>query len=157
MIHYLEGDATQPQGDGFKIIAHVCNNVGAWGAGFVLALSKRWKAPEVAYRYWASQLHGQRMPLGEIQTVLAEADIAVVNMIAQRGIGRTAEGIPLQYLALDICLEKLAKHAKQLGASIHMPRIGCGLAGGDWADVERLINSRLGEVEVYVYDLPKDK
>jgi len=37
-----------------------------------------------------------------------------------------------------------------------MPRIGCGLAGGDWSRVEEIINEVLIEagVEVYVYDLP---
>jgi hypothetical protein len=27
-IKYLKGDATGPQGDGLKIICHVCNDVG---------------------------------------------------------------------------------------------------------------------------------
>jgi hypothetical protein len=40
-IQYIAGDATAPIGDGNKIIAHVCNDIGAWGAGFVLAISKR--------------------------------------------------------------------------------------------------------------------
>jgi len=49
-IHYVQGDATQPQGDGPQIIAYVCNDIGRWGKGFVLALSKRWKEPEHAYK-----------------------------------------------------------------------------------------------------------
>jgi O-acetyl-ADP-ribose deacetylase (regulator of RNase III) len=48
------GDATAPEGDGAKIIAHVCNDIGAWGKGFVLALSRHWSAPEEAFRKWAS-------------------------------------------------------------------------------------------------------
>src|SRR5262245_8320884 len=36
-ITYVKGDATSPQADGNKIIAHVCNDVGKWGKGFVLA------------------------------------------------------------------------------------------------------------------------
>ena len=44
-IQYRTGDATRPEGDGPKIIAHICNDVGAWGKGFVLALSKRWNTP----------------------------------------------------------------------------------------------------------------
>jgi len=36
MITYLVGDATQPQGEGVKVIAHICNDIGAWGAGFVI-------------------------------------------------------------------------------------------------------------------------
>ncbi|HJK89231.1 MAG TPA: hypothetical protein RMH85_21120 [Polyangiaceae bacterium LLY-WYZ-15_(1-7)] len=51
-IDYVVGDATRPGGDGPKIIVHVCNDVGGWGRGFVTALSKRWAAPEEAYRAW---------------------------------------------------------------------------------------------------------
>ena len=46
MIHYLKADATAPQTEGNIIITHICNDIGAWGKGFVLALSKRWKTPE---------------------------------------------------------------------------------------------------------------
>ena len=41
-INYVIGDATQPIGDGAKIIVHVCNDIGGWGRGFVLALTKKW-------------------------------------------------------------------------------------------------------------------
>ena len=33
-ITYLQGDATQPQASGIKIIVHVCNDLGGWGKGF---------------------------------------------------------------------------------------------------------------------------
>jgi hypothetical protein len=32
-LSYVEGDATDPIGDGPRIIAHVCNDVGAWAEG----------------------------------------------------------------------------------------------------------------------------
>jgi hypothetical protein len=35
---------------------------------------------------------------------------------------------------------------------VHAPRIGCGLGGGKWDQVEPLIQKMLGEVAVYVYD-----
>lgn len=35
MITYLTGDATKPRGNGRKIIAHVTNDEGAWGAGLL--------------------------------------------------------------------------------------------------------------------------
>ncbi len=40
-ISYLVGDATTPDTQGPKIISHICNDIGAWGKGFVLAISKR--------------------------------------------------------------------------------------------------------------------
>lgn len=52
-ISYVIGDATDPPRDRPGIIAHVCNDIGAWGKGFVLALSRRWKQPEQDFRAWA--------------------------------------------------------------------------------------------------------
>jgi hypothetical protein len=40
-IQYRIGDATAPTTDGNKFIAHICNDIGGWGKGFVLAISKR--------------------------------------------------------------------------------------------------------------------
>lgn len=51
-LTYQIGDATQPNGDGPRIIVHVCNDVGGWGKGFVVAVSKRWREPERRYRSW---------------------------------------------------------------------------------------------------------
>ncbi|WP_218034641.1 hypothetical protein [Acrocarpospora corrugata] len=51
-IHYLHGDATCPQAEGPKVIAHICHDQGGWGKGFVLAVSRRWPEPEAAYRRW---------------------------------------------------------------------------------------------------------
>src|SRR5262249_13954931 len=51
-IQYLQGDATSPQAKGDKIIAHICNDLGGWGKGFVLAVSRRWSEPEASYREW---------------------------------------------------------------------------------------------------------
>jgi len=156
VIHYLEGDATQPRGEGFKIIAHVCNDVGAWGAGFVLALSRRWKEPEMNYRYFHSQCPGGRLPLGRIQTTFVRPDLAVVSMIAMRGVGWRGGKSPLLYNALSDCLQAIWQIVGVRDASLHTPRIGCGLAGGEWPKVEALINRHLSDLPVYVYDLPKE-
>ena len=43
-IEYLKGDATSPVKEGNKIILHICNDIGGWGKGFVMAISKKWKA-----------------------------------------------------------------------------------------------------------------
>ncbi len=49
---YLQGDATSPQAKGPKVIAHICNDLGGWGKGFVVAISRRWPEPEREYRAW---------------------------------------------------------------------------------------------------------
>ncbi|MDU1892957.1 MAG: macro domain-containing protein [Dysgonomonas sp.] len=154
-IKYLKGDATSPQASGIKIIAHISNDIGGWGKGFVLAISKRWPEPEKAFRQWHRERAKNDFALGNIQIVQVETYIYVANMLGQRGIkmGRST-GVPVRYDAIESCLEKLAKEAVRLGASVHMPRIGCGLAGGKWSEIEPLIEKTLleNDIEVYIYD-----
>jgi len=153
MINYIKGDATIPHGSGKKIIVHVCNDAGGWGAGFVLAISKRWRDPETVYREAANK--GQ-LKLGEIQVVQVKSDLYVVNMIAQhKYYNELHNPQPLKEEALDVCLTKVAKLALAENASVHMPRIGCGLARGDWTKISEIIIHTLCEknVSVYVYDL----
>ncbi|NLO90025.1 MAG: macro domain-containing protein [Clostridia bacterium] len=156
-ICYLIGDATEPQGEGKKIIAHICNDVGEWGAGFVLALSKKWKEPEEDYINWYSGGRESGFELGRTRFVRVEDDIWVANMIAQRDIKPVGGIPPIRYEALKSCLKGVAEKALELSASVHMPRIGCGLAGGTWDKVEPIIINVLAKkgVPVYVYDLKK--
>lgn len=158
-ITYTKGDATHPQGDGKKIIAHICNDLGGWGKGFVLALSERSPLPEKAYRTWFREPDYEVEPfaLGSVQfTGYATPDTLVVNMIAQRGIRRSDTEPPaVDYAALRRCLDKAAYGAEALGASVHMPRIGCGPAGGRWDIIEPIITQSLitRGIPVTVYDL----
>lgn len=153
VIEYLKGDATKPVGHGHKIVAHVCNDEGKWGKGFVLSLRARWLEPEKAYRKWASA-HDHTFCLGQVQLVPVTPDITVANMVGQSGV-RIVNGVPpIRYDAIRECLKRVADIAVQSDASIHMPRIGCGLAGGLWQLVEHIINEELCNkgIRVYVYD-----
>jgi O-acetyl-ADP-ribose deacetylase (regulator of RNase III) len=171
MITYHKGDATRPQGTGNIFIVHVCNNVNAWGAGFVMALSKRWKEPERAYHAWAE--HGDLEPfeLGNVQCVLVsshtepmsevgcfvdtdkQSAIYVCNCIAQKGIGKQSDGIPFRHNAFEICLTKVASTVSKKGGKIVMPRVGCGLGGATWDTVEPIIERVCDGLTVEVYDL----
>lgn len=165
-LKYVTGDATIPESAGHRLIIHVCNSVGAWGAGFVLALSKRWKKTEEEYRRWfRSQTN---FNLGEIQAVNVQSDTTVVNMLAQHGIGIDEAGqIPLRYDALETCLDKVGELAVTSGSSIHAPRFGAGLSAGKtsgydpevWAKIENMIVDKLIRrgINVTIYDLPAEK
>jgi O-acetyl-ADP-ribose deacetylase (regulator of RNase III) len=166
-IRYVTGDATYPLGDGPKIIAHVVNDQGGWGRGFVVALSRRWSQPEEMYRMWAAM--PRPLPafaagglgsfeLGHVQYVDIEPDLKVANMLAQHGI-RHSSTAPraLDYEALARCLDDLTEAALMSGSSVHMPRIGTGLGGGLWSVIEEKIRDTLcfDGVPVTVYDLPE--
>ncbi|MEU6339775.1 macro domain-containing protein [Streptomyces sp. NPDC046977] len=153
-ITYVRGDATAPLGGGVKLIAHVCNDLGGWGKGFVLAVSARWAAPETAYRRWHRERATNDFGLGAVQFVEVGPALWVANMIGQHGIRRGSKGVPVRYEAIDAGLAAVADRAAGLGASVHMPRIGCGLAGGSWQRVEPMIEERLVRrgTAVTVYD-----
>jgi O-acetyl-ADP-ribose deacetylase (regulator of RNase III) len=150
----ISGDATQPTATRPKIIAHVCNDRGGWGRGFVAAVSRRWTAPEQAYRRWH---HADDFGLGAVQLVAVAADLWVANMVAQHGYRTANNPNPIRYPALRSCLTVLAEHAQRLNATVHMPRIGTGLAGGSWELIEPLITATLlaAGVATTVYQLPE--
>jgi O-acetyl-ADP-ribose deacetylase (regulator of RNase III) len=92
--------------------------------------------------------------LGGVQFVQVERYVWVADMVGQRGTGTGSKGVPVRYEAIDTALGALAEKAGELGASVHMPRIGCGLAGGKWSRVEPLVEERLARrgIRVTVYD-----
>lgn len=161
-ISYVRGDATQPQsGGGVRIIAHCVNDQGYWGKGFVVALSKHWAAPEHEYRRWHRNGGLPSLPfeLGQVQLVSVAPTIFVANLIGQVGIHRNLEGLPpVRYEALRQGLGRIAEHATRMNASVHIPRIGAGLAGGDWEVIARIIEDELCAhgIGVTIYDLAKN-
>ena len=151
---YIKGDATAPIGSGVKVITHICNDIGGWGKGFVLALSKKWKMLEEAYRQWYKSQ--EEFTLGAVQFVNVENELYVANMIGQHGIYKDSKGLPpIRYDAVRQCLKEVALFTIAHKASVHMPRIGCGLAGGKWELMEQIIKEELitKEIAVTVYDL----
>ncbi|MGW5673667.1 macro domain-containing protein [Streptomyces sp. NPDC003860] len=154
LLNFIAGDATAPQAKGPKVIAHICNDLGGWGKGFVLAISRRWPEPEREYRRWHRERAGNDFALGAVQMIRVQPDIWVANMVAQHGMKRGSGRPPIRYDAVERCLEAVAEHALASGASVHMPRIGCGLAGGTWERIEPIVSKTLGarSVATTVYD-----
>jgi len=129
------------------------NDIGGWGKGFVLALSRRWKEPESSFRAWHKSKTG--FQLGEVQFVKVENDLWVANLIGQHKIKKGENGNPpIRYEAIQDGIKKVNLKAKELNASVHMPRIGCGLAGGKWEMIEPILINELAidDIEIIVYD-----
>jgi hypothetical protein len=82
-IAYVTGDATAPLGAGPKLIVHICNDAGRWGKGFVLAISRRWKTPELVYK--DAFKRGVGRCLGDVQFEQVAPDIVVANVIGRGG------------------------------------------------------------------------
>lgn len=159
MITYVKGDATRPEPlTAITVILNVVNDQGGWGKGFVLALSRASRLPEYAYRHWHEDGHdarGNPFALGQVQVVkVPSRDYYVANLLAQHGYKSAGNPRPLDYLALDQAVTRLANRLKGLeGVSIHGPRIGAGLAGGHWPTIAETIERHLGRYPITIYDL----
>ena len=151
---FLEEPPQSGEADKAICVPHVCNDKGAWGAGFVLSLSKWWDHPETAYKEWHSTGQWRRMAfeMGRVQTLdSANNRVYVANMIAQ-----TLGGVkPLRYAALGHCMYAVMKRLQgdycygidhpEFDASEHheleiwCPKFGSGLAGGSWPHIEEMV------------------
>jgi hypothetical protein len=154
-INYVHGDATKPRGGGHKIIAQIVNDKAAlWGAGFALAVRRKWPDVQRNFASWA-MFEPARLKLGNSHLSTVDDTTDVFHMICQRGYGDSPKP-RIRYWALKTCLDRLAWLAVERDASVHMPRIGCGQAGGNWDMVSELITYLVCErgVRVTVYDLP---
>ena len=169
-IHYIIGDATLPietEAEN-RLIVHCCNTLGAWGAGFVVPLGRRYPKAKDGYKKFIEENKGKSI-LGEVNEVKVADNIYVENLMGQSFLHKKANGeIPCNYIAIEtgflniiskwFSYDSTIRKGKQ-NFSIHMPRIGCGLAGGDWKTIENIIQRTfvdIANVDVYVYDLKDD-
>ncbi len=155
-IQYVIGDATNPVRPGRQIVAHCCNDAGYWNTGFVRALSARFPQPERDYRRWAQTKSPIPFALGQVQFVKVRTGLCVANIIGQHGIRSHDNERPIRYDALREGLARVRELAIAHSASVHMPRLGAGLAGGSWLVISQIIEDELCNhgVSVTVYDLP---
>jgi O-acetyl-ADP-ribose deacetylase (regulator of RNase III) len=140
------------ESSGNDIIAHGCNDVGAWGAGFTAALDD--VAPHVGREFRDSG----PLPLGSVTFSGLSNGPLVANLVTQHGLRSPQYPVPFRYHALSVSLRKLQNAlsaATSVHWTVHMPRIGCGLAGASWEQVEPFVVEHLVDagVSVVVYDL----
>lgn len=158
-IDYYKGDVLQileneDQEFITKILIHICNNKGGWGAGFVLNLSKKHREPEIQYRL--NFKNKVNCTLGDIQIVKLKENFYVINMIAQNGYKTIENPTPLDYNALESCLQKIMTWVNKNDfyfPCVYCPKIGTGLSGGDWDRIKNILNENLNELPIKVFEL----
>ncbi len=152
-INYIEGDLFASIDPLIKdaagpriLIPHVCNNVGAWGAGFVVPLGRQYPLAKSEYLRWhhsGCTIQGAPFMLGNTQIVDVSGGTGkpmIANMIAQDGLGgEGARPRMLRYDALAACMLYIGIGFNPDNLKIFCPMFGSGIAGGDWSFVSELI------------------
>lgn len=146
MIKYINGDLFDTDCD---IIMHGVNCKGGFGSG--VAATVRNLYPK-ARHYYLDKFDTEGWKLGEVQFVPQWNNKVIANCATQDNYLPRGE-CHVDYVAVSACMEKVLAFAKENSYTIAMPKIGAGLAGGDWTIIEKVINSTIGDTEVKVYVL----
>lgn len=121
----------------FDIIVHGCNCHGVMGGGIARAIRDTWPA---VYRADLAATTRDRSMLGSYSTavfIVGDKDLRIINAYTQFGISHGDD--VFEYEAFERVLERIAIDYPD--ATIGMPLIGCGLAGGDKERILGIIES----------------
>ena len=136
----------------FEVIIHGCNCQGAMGAGIAKAIKQAF--PE-AYNADKATVKGSRNKLGSLSTVTVErgdSRITIVNGYTQfhwRG-----SGVLVDYAALRSVMRQVK--AMFSGSMIAYPKIGGGLAKGDWSIIASIIEEELAGEDHTLVEYQRD-
>lgn len=121
-------------------VMHGCNIECTFGAGLALAIKKKW--PE-AYNADLKTRKGDFDKLGGISYAKISEDFYVVNLYQQSLKETFYNGRALNYNAFYDAFDRAVDFCQSKGiVNIFVPyKIGCGLAGGDWEIVYRMMKS----------------
>lgn len=125
------------------IICHQCNCIGAMGAGLAKQIRNRW--PHI-YADYRKAIELGELELGGCRLAMAEAGVVVAHLAGQFGIGNDKQYT--DYKALRSALQNLTRQRNGsyvlMRKPIYIPfGMGCGLGGGDWNEVAKIIEDEI--------------
>lgn len=145
MIKIIDGDILQASED---IICHQVNCMGVMGGGIAKQIKNKY--PNVFDMYRKFFVNNKFTALGKCQIVKAEDDKYIANLFGQYNYGTNKQ--QTDYKALEEALFSLKVNAKDNNLSVAIPyNIGCGLAGGSWEVVYKIIEEVFQDYDVTLY------
>lgn len=132
----------------FDVITHGCNCFSNMGAGIAVPMKNNFRVS--SYPLESPETAGDFNKLGQIEGrpfgLISGKSVIVVNSYTQ--YVPNARMKPLDYEALALCMRKINHTYK--GKHIGLPKIGAGLAGGDWNRIREIIQRELVDCEITV-------
>jgi O-acetyl-ADP-ribose deacetylase (regulator of RNase III) len=145
----VSGDLIQLAKDGeFDLIVHGCNCFCTMGAGIAKGIKAAFPA---AFEADAASARGDRAKLGTCTSAVIDmhgTPLVVVNAYTQ--FDYRGSGPKVDYDALRSCFRWIRE--QHSGKRIGLPKIGAGLAGGDWERIAGIIAEELAGDDVTVVE-----
>lgn len=151
MIKYAKGDVLK---SGADIIAHGCNCIGGFGSGVAGQIAKQFPIAKDSYLY---KYEEQGWQLGDVQFVVIEntslwSSRYIANCATQKEY-YPRDKVHADYEAIRVAMQKVKEFAKMHDLTVAIPKIGAGLAGGDWKIIEQILEAVFADYNVAVYYL----
>ena len=153
MVKYVKGDLFKAPVD---IIAHGCNCIGGFGSGVAGQMAKKYP---IVKEYYQHVHETKGWVLGDVQFVALPANydpkdylLFVANCATQQAYF-PRNVVHADYPAIRTCMEKVKEFAIKNDLSIAIPKIGAGLAGGDWNTIEAIVSDVFSDYNILVCTL----
>lgn len=148
MIKINKGDILQVQSG---LILHGCNTKGVMGAGIAKQIAAKYP---IVYSRYAGYCDVWDNILGECLFVNISPELTIGNLFTQDSYGRDPNIRYVSYDAVDNCFKKIHSIYNE-NTPIHFPKIGAGLANGDWNVIQSIIEHRLKDftnLNLWIYE-----
>lgn len=152
-MEIIKGDLIALAKEGkFDVIGHGCNCFCTMKRGLAPKMAEAFGCDKFPLEHKSQQ--GNINKLGQIdyRSGMNFGDPIIVNMYTQYHWSHADlySGIPLNYSALRLCLQKLNHEFK--GKHIGLPWVGCGLAKGARIIVSAMIKKELKDCKVTIVE-----
>lgn len=158
-IKYVHKDIFQAMIDNeIDGMAHGVNCSGGFGSGVAGQIAKYYPSVKQMYLEKYNQLgwglgQVQEVPVPHIKAI---GSFTIFNCATQKQYGRDPKSQPLgmyvSYEAIRECMYRLHEYLEQGKISkLGIVKIGSDLGGGDWCQIEKIINDVFSDIDIYVY------
>lgn len=144
----IKGDLLKLAKEGnFDVIAHGCNCFCTMGSGIAKQIKDQFPR---AYTADLATRRGDILKLGSFTRAGSDdnSPFTIVNAYTQYNFGTDAR--KADYEAIALVMRKINHIFK--GKRVGLPRIGAGLAGGDWTVISQIIEDELKDCDVTIVE-----
>jgi O-acetyl-ADP-ribose deacetylase (regulator of RNase III) len=139
-IDYVHGDIFTTN---CEYLIHGCNSRGLMGAGVAKMIKQKYPK---AYQDYLDIYNNNGLILGDFYSSEQPDGKIIINAITQKDIG--TDKIQVSYWAIA----NIFRNLNNLGMKkVALPKIGSGLAGGDWKVISAIIENESKNYQPIVY------
>lgn len=144
-VKFRKGDIFDHIDNGdYDVVVHGCNCFHSMGGGFAKLIKDEFP---LAYEADKQTKHGDKSKLGSYSKV-KYPHVSIINAYTQYKPSNNSGEDVFEYRAFTDVLKKIKKEYN--GKRIAMPKIGAGLAGGNWDDILNIIMRELNNQDVTI-------